>query len=188
MKTTLKTLIAATLVAASVTPALAQDRNDDRSGAYFGVGAGRLNYQINELELDDDATTWNLFAGWRFNPYLALEAAYIDGGDIEQRYGQSVKVQMHAKITQLSLLPSYWFTPAWGVYGRASYNDWHAHGDGLFEDQLVVSAHDSGADSSWGVGVQGIYDRAVWRAEYTSGQFDEIANLNGVVVSVGWRF
>lgn len=178
----LKTTIVAALLAASGTAAA-----DDNSGAYFGLGAGRLNYQIDEVGVDDDATTWNLFAGWRFNPYLAIEAAYIDGGDIEQRYGDVAKVELHAEIAQFSVLPSYWFTPAWGVYGRASYNDWHAHAD-AFGPLGEASNHGSGNDTSWGLGLQGLYDRALWRVEYTSGQFDETANLTGIVASVAWRF
>ena len=58
------------------------------SGFYVGGGVGQFNVQIDDIDdtdeaierLDDDDTSWKLFAGYRFNPYISIEAAYIDFG------------------------------------------------------------------------------------------------------------
>lgn len=68
------------------TAAAADDENP--SGPYVGVGIGQFDVEIDDIEgvgdtlqnLDSDDTAWKVFFGWRFNPYIALEADYIDLG------------------------------------------------------------------------------------------------------------
>jgi len=90
------TLLAALLASLCVSTAVAQ--SDNSSGPYVGAGWGQFNLDINNL---DDAGTaasniahsndnaWKLFAGYRFNPYVALEAAYIDFGQPSDRFSTS---------------------------------------------------------------------------------------------------
>ncbi|HKQ15691.1 MAG TPA: outer membrane beta-barrel protein [Steroidobacteraceae bacterium] len=60
----------------------------DTSGFYIGAGLGQFDVKIDSLEgvgdvledLDADDSAWKLMLGWRFNPYIALEADYIDLG------------------------------------------------------------------------------------------------------------
>src|SRR5262245_30302169 len=67
---------------------VAQAADDNTSGFYLGGGVGKFNVQIDDIDqtddaiesLDDDDTSWKAFAGYRFGPYFALEAAYIDFG------------------------------------------------------------------------------------------------------------
>jgi OOP family OmpA-OmpF porin len=62
---------------------------DNSSGFYVGAGVGQFNVQIDDIDqtdnaierLDDDDAAWKAFAGYRINPYIALEAAYIDFGN-----------------------------------------------------------------------------------------------------------
>jgi OOP family OmpA-OmpF porin len=66
--------------------ALAQDEND--SGFYVGAGYGEFDTKVEDLEgvddvledLDTDDSAFKVFFGWRFNPYISLEADYIDLG------------------------------------------------------------------------------------------------------------
>lgn len=81
-----RSIAAATLLALCGTWSAAQAEND--RGFYVGGGVGQFNVQIDDVDdtdeaiqsLDDEDTSWKLFAGYRFNPYLSLEAAYIDFG------------------------------------------------------------------------------------------------------------
>ncbi|HEY4370089.1 MAG TPA: outer membrane beta-barrel protein [Steroidobacteraceae bacterium] len=58
------------------------------SGPYVGASIGQFNVKIDNLEgvgdvleeLDSDDAAFKVFFGWRFNPYLALEADYVDLG------------------------------------------------------------------------------------------------------------
>src|SRR5512145_585519 len=93
----LRTFLPAALLAAlCATPAIAEP--DNPGGPYVGAGWGQFNLDIKNL---DDAGTaassiahsndnaWKLFAGYRFNPYVALEAAYIDFGQPSDNFSSS---------------------------------------------------------------------------------------------------
>jgi len=81
-------LIAATVLALGGVAGAAQAAEDNPSGFYIGGGVGQFNVKIDDIDdtdnaiqrLDDDDTAWKAFVGWRFNPYISLEAAYIDFG------------------------------------------------------------------------------------------------------------
>jgi OOP family OmpA-OmpF porin len=61
----------------------------DPSGPYISAGLGQFDVKIDNLEgvgdvledLDADDSAWKLGFGWRFNPYIALEADYVDLGN-----------------------------------------------------------------------------------------------------------
>src|SRR6187397_2029171 len=70
--------------------AQAVNAEDNPSGPYLGAAVGQFNVKVEDFEgltdelgnLDDgDATAWKVFFGWRFNPYISLEADYIDLGN-----------------------------------------------------------------------------------------------------------
>jgi len=78
--------LTALLALGAAPTAAAQDENP--SGPYVGAGFGQFDVKIDNLEgvddvledLDTDDSAWKVFFGWRFNPYLALEADYVDLG------------------------------------------------------------------------------------------------------------
>src|SRR5688500_13661713 len=78
-------ILALTLGAAGA--ASAQDELDT-TGPYAGASLGQFDVTIDDLggvedvleDLDSDDSAWKLFFGWRFNPYIALEADYVDLG------------------------------------------------------------------------------------------------------------
>jgi len=70
--------------------AQAVNAEENPSGPYLGAAVGQFNVKVEDFEgitdelgnLDDgDATAWKVFFGWRFNPYISLEADYIDLGN-----------------------------------------------------------------------------------------------------------
>lgn len=83
-----RTIVAAVILAAGTGTALAASPDDNQRGFYLGGGVGNFNLEINRANqidnairrLDDDDTAWKVFAGYRFNPYLSLEGAYVDFG------------------------------------------------------------------------------------------------------------
>ncbi len=69
--------------------ATAKDASDNPSGPYVGGGVGQFNLNINNLDevdeavqtiRDSDDNAWKAFVGYRFLPWLGVEAAYIDFG------------------------------------------------------------------------------------------------------------
>src|ERR1700742_2984736 len=101
MQTMMKTLIAIALIGAA---ASAQAQNAD-SGWYLGVGAGASNYSDNipkqirnayagntlytftdARTTDDSDTAAQIFAGYQFTPWIALEIGYQDLGEAKTHY------------------------------------------------------------------------------------------------------
>jgi opacity protein-like surface antigen len=80
-------VVAAVALGVGATPVLAQD-----SGFYVGAGVGGTKYPSNGTltiapdivtrgNVDENDIAWSLAAGYRFNRYLAIEAAYVDLGE-----------------------------------------------------------------------------------------------------------
>src|SRR5688572_26003749 len=67
--------------------ALAQQSND--RGWFVGGAIGQFNVEVDGLDgldetindFDADDTSWKLFAGYRFNKFLSVEAAYVNFGE-----------------------------------------------------------------------------------------------------------
>lgn len=82
---------AGSLVCAS---ALAQSAADNERGFYLGGGVGQFNLKLDSVDqtdnairrLDDNDTAWKGFVGYRFAPFLAVEAAYVDFGRPKDRF------------------------------------------------------------------------------------------------------
>jgi hypothetical protein len=97
------------LCLASMQPAVAAEV---QPGFYIGVGGGESSFDLEKSELDyvvrtalasqglfltsgsstfeDSDTSLALFAGYRFNPYIAVEGGYIDLGAAEYRSAGTV--------------------------------------------------------------------------------------------------
>jgi len=71
---------------------------DNPSGFYVGGGWGQFNLDVDDLgdagdaigdivEAEDNA--WKIFVGYRFNPYIGVEAAYIDFGQASDGFDAS---------------------------------------------------------------------------------------------------
>jgi OOP family OmpA-OmpF porin len=83
-----RTIVAAMALVAGTGTALAAGPDDNQRGFYLGGGVGNFNLEINRFDqidnavrrLNDDDTAWKVFAGYRLNPYLSFEGAYVDFG------------------------------------------------------------------------------------------------------------
>ena len=80
--------ITAVLAVAALAAASAAQAQDNESGFYAGGGVGKFDVKIDDFDdvddtidaYDSDDTAWKAFAGWRMNPYLAFELAYVNLG------------------------------------------------------------------------------------------------------------
>ena len=85
-----RVLLATVVLAFAATPAL----SDENRGFYAGGGLGQFglafdaeDIDLDELDFDDSDTAYKIFAGWRFNPYIALELDYMDLGSPSETLG-----------------------------------------------------------------------------------------------------
>lgn len=72
---------------------------------------------------DNDAGTWSVFGGYRFNPYFDAELGYYDFGRMDSRYSvveTAYQATLRHDVTGigLSALGRWEFAPGFSVYGR----------------------------------------------------------------------
>ena len=80
--------ITAALAVAALAAATSAQAQDNESGFYAGAGVGTFDVEIDDFDdvddtidrYDSDDTAWKAFGGWRMNPYLAFELAYVNLG------------------------------------------------------------------------------------------------------------
>lgn len=159
--------------------------DDIDRGWHIGIGAGRSSFEISELDVDEDATAWKAFAGYRLNQSLAVELAYIDGGTAEKDFGGGIKAEISGDIVQASLLGSYWFTDTASVFARlgANYYDAEAKASGPGGS---IRLEDDGTEFGWGAGVQALLAGALWRLEYEAIEFEQV-DSSLISLSIAWR-
>ncbi|WP_044870454.1 outer membrane beta-barrel protein [Pseudomonas sp. LFM046] len=126
--------LAAALLAFTSLGAIADDK-----GLYLGGGVTRV--EIDESTLGDDDNSYKAYVGYRLNPYLAFEGAWVDlgsfsgsGGDFD---GHSVQAAAHFGIPVGDRLR---------LFGSAGVHAWEADDD--------AAGDSSDLDLTYGVGVE----------------------------------
>lgn len=174
---------------------------DNERGFYVGGGVGQFNVQIDDVDetdeaierLDDEDTSWKLFAGYRLNPVLSLEVAYIDFGGPEDTFeagGSSGDYQVELSgfapyvIGTLPLGPVELF----GKIGYYFYDvDLRVDLDDLGGN--VFESSDSDEDLLYGGGVGMTFlDHLHARLEYERIDSDVIDDADALWLSGAWRF
>ena len=171
-------------------PALAQD-----GGFYVGAGVGQFGIEIEDEELgevfDEEDTSMKIFGGWRFNPYFAVELAYIDFGAPEQDFdfGGGDVLNVETEVTGFE--PSLVATLPLGIFelfakvGYVFYDfevTVSADGESISED-------DSDEDLSFGGGVGVVLgEHFSVRASYEMIDVSEADDATAIWLTGAWRF
>jgi OOP family OmpA-OmpF porin len=182
-----RSIAAAILIALGTTPVLAE--ND--SGPYVGAGVGRFNVEIDNVgdvpdtvgSFDADDTTFRAFAGWRFNPYLAVELDYLDLGNPEDNIDQQ---RVNADVNGVA--PYVVGTLPIGpveLFAKAGYLFYDVKVD---VDDLTI-ADDSNEDFVYGGGIGiTLFEHLHTRLEYEVIEIEEVDDANALWLSAAWRF
>lgn len=127
-KALLATLLGAFLTAAASPSGFAQE-----SGAYLGGSVGQSKFKewcdtggapITLTACKDTDTAWKLFGGYRFNRYLAVEASYINWGEVTASAvsgGQPVDVAAEQKSYGVAGVGSLRLGPSFEVFGKLGF-------------------------------------------------------------------
>jgi OOP family OmpA-OmpF porin len=184
-----KLTIALSSIAAvdAAVPAAAQDQSRMRnalSSVYIGADVGQAKYKDGcrlTPGCDDNDTSWGLFAGYRFNPYLAAEIGYHDLGSIS-----APVATIDGQAIELVGVGSVPLNNAFSVYGKLGGYRGEAKGLGISE---------TNNDWTYGLGVQ--YDvtpyigvRGEWQryADLGGGGFNATTDVDVLRVGALWRF
>lgn len=192
-------VLAALLAALCVAPAVAQ--SDNPSGPYVGAGWGQFNLDIKNL---DDAGTaasdiahsnenaWKLFVGYRFNPYIALEAAYIDFGQPSDNFstsGSNGNYQVDISGFAPTVVGSLPLGPV-ELFAKIGYYYYDSEVRVDFDDPgpRIKSSHDRN-DLIYGGGV-GVtfFEHLHVRGEYEVIEIENASHSDALWLSAAWRF
>ena len=121
-----------------------------QNGFYAGASIGQATIDAcgGITDCDDEDTGWKIFGGWEFNRYIALEAAWVDFGEISGSIGGSaVSTEIDGwALAGKGMLP---ITEKFGVFGKFGMIMWDAEGGGA-----VSGIDDDGTDLIYGLGAQ----------------------------------
>lgn len=205
-------------------PAIAQDYN----GFYMGAGMGYSKLSINEGKLDrlitstlppgwvldkssvdQNATPYQIFAGWRFLNYFAVELAYINLGEATYKGNIStisvpplsgaIKATWSNDGVPLSFLGIWPIGDQFDIFGRVGVyygtTDLKVRGkDSSGQTIVTTSADDNTTQFFGGVGADWNFTgnftgRAEWQAMPSLGNDDVgSGNFNNFIFSLIYRF
>ena len=188
-------------------------------GFYGGVGFGDAeptswdnDYWYSDVDSGDGDTSLSVFAGYRFNRYLAAEVGWFDAGtmgwdqslvyvpDLLDVYNTDVALEVTAvNATVLGILP---FARVWEAYIRGGAAFYNADADQRLTPSfggatVERSVDDSGADLLIGIGIGvTLFQRAHVRLEFQSFFIDEdliaveddTASVDTLLLDVQYRF
>lgn len=156
-------------------------------GFYVGasIGQGTLDFDDSDFTvagLDDSDTAYKVYAGFTFNEFISLEAAYIDAGAPTETIGRfTIRYDLTAiNVSAIGHLP---LTEAFELFGKAGLTSYDYDGEQRVNGVLIGTTSDRDQDVSYGFGAA--YSFGVpfeVRAEY---EFIEIDSGSYDMVSVG---
>lgn len=193
-------IAAAVLFALGTSSAYAQSLDNDE-GLYLGAGWGAYDVQVDDIDdtdeaiqrIDDDDNAWRAFVGWRFNPYLSFEVAYVDfgeAGDQLEGSGSSGDYQLDISGVQPAVYGTFPIGPV-ELFAKVGYY--------FYDVDLSIDLDDLGGDvftsdtseESWsyggGVGIT-FFERLHAKLEYEKIDTDVIDDLDSIWLTAAWRF
>lgn len=189
------TTLAAIFALALVPAAYAQQ--DEVAGFYVGGGVGQFNAGIDDIDdvdatvddWDDDDTAWKLFAGYRMNPFLGFELAYINLGEpsgaVVPGFNVDTSIDGFAPYIVGTIPIGRYFE----VYGRIGYYFYDATLG--VEDALNgrVEFDEESEDLVYGGGVGvNIGEKLNLRFEYEKFDLEGLDDADALWLTAAWRF
>jgi hypothetical protein len=181
--------------------ATASYAQDNSSGFYLGAGVGQFNVQIDDIDqtdnaierLDDDDAAWKAFAGYRINPYIALEGAYIDFGNPSTRSeasGSSGDYRVQLQGFAPYVIGTIPLGPV-ELFGKIGYYFYDVDLRADIDDPLRpdIDSSDSDEDLLYGVGIGAtFFEHLNARLEYERIDSDVLDDADALWLSAAWRF
>jgi OmpA-OmpF porin, OOP family len=133
-------------------------------GLYFGATAGVASIKQDELD-EDDPSFWKAYVGTQVNPWLGVEASWIEFAKSEQD-----DVDLQSNGFSAAALLSLPLGEASSIYAKAGQFWWDA-------DATVggVGVSNDGNDTFWGAGfLLGLTDNLHVRLEFERYKLDDI--------------
>ena len=156
----------------------------DNGGWHFGAGVGRTEVDI--LGLDETATGWKAFGGYRFTRNLGAEIGYVDTGTVKHDFG-TVDAKASGDAISASIVGILPFAERWAALARVGMLSWDVSATGS-DGVSSATVTDSGEDLYWGVGLYlNVEKNSGFRLEYEAADIDG-ADLRMATLSLVFHF
>lgn len=177
---------------------------EDGKGPYLGAAYGQFDVTIESIEgvteavqdLDTDSDAYKVFFGWRLNPYLSLEADYIDLGRADGGFDASGTSGQYN--LELSGFGAYAIgTLPLGIFELSGKLGYYFHDVTLDVDLDnigpgngdVLGSDDNGEAWSYGVGVGVTFlEHLNAKLEYEVMDIDDLEDPFTFWLAAAWRF
>lgn len=171
--------------------ASAQAEEQETTNLRFGIGVAEYTLDVDDLDSKFKPTGFEVFAGYEFNRYLALEAGYLSTGDDSKNFEGIVEIDAKANAWFASAVVSVPLRGVVSLYGRAGLLRFErtASLSGPAVDAGLVIDRDvaKGEDPYYGIGVSATVDGALLRLEYRLADIDQV-DVSALGINVAWRF
>lgn len=179
----LKRSLLSGLATIAATAATATDAGES-AGLYVGAGIGEAYNESGEFDGND--TALQIFAGYSFSKYFAVELSYVDAGTQRDRI-EDIDFANESSGIIVSGLAAIPLTDGFSIYGKLGYAFYDADVTAR-RGNLQETEHGSDEDLVYGIGVDlAVLHGLGLRAEYeivdvSDGDFDI------VTVNATYRF
>jgi OOP family OmpA-OmpF porin len=153
----------------------------------LGIGASRLTIDMDDVDLKGHATGWEVFGGYEFNRYIAIEFGYLDGGTAKDKIIDGVTAQADTYGYAASIVASLPLSDAVHLYGRAGYLHWESEQTIKVGGETFIAEDFDGNDPFFGAGVALEIEGALLRLEYRIASLDD-SDISLLGASLAWRF
>jgi len=157
--------------------------NTLRLGA--GIGQNYVESTYQGLPFDEHATALEVFAGYEFNRWFALEGGYLNGGDATQDFNNGA-VRIESSGVYATALGSLPITDTFGVYGRVGVIKWDAELRDTIDGEVFFKRKRDGQDPIFGIGLAATVEGALARLEYRYADLD-FAESRIISFSIVWQ-
>jgi opacity protein-like surface antigen len=189
--------ITAVLAAAALAAAAGAQAQENTQGAYVGAGVGSFNLDIDNPgdigqafdRYSSDDTAWKAFVGYRVNPYLSFEAAYVNLGSPDDIIAPDTKLTVETDGFAPYVVGTLPIGDSFEAFAKAGYY-WYDVNTRLTQPGNVI-ASDTRSDSTfvWSAGLGlNVFERVNLRLEYEQFDFNSANTSNALWLTGGWRF
>jgi OOP family OmpA-OmpF porin len=186
----------ATVLTLALSMAAGTAMADENQGLYVGAGVGQFNLEVDDISdisgetFKSDDTSLKVFGGWRFNPYIAAELAYIDFGGPSDTVNSTLG-STNFDIEISGFAPYLVGTLPLGIFELFAKVGYYIYDADVKATVQGVSASDSTSEEDLvygaGVGVV-LFDHLDARLEYEIIDVSDVDTSDAVWLSGAWRF
>jgi OmpA-OmpF porin, OOP family len=158
---------------------------DDAPGFYAGASLGEASVEVDDVDFDGSDTSFKVFGGYSFNQHFALELAYFDGGNADERIGAGV-VGVELSGLNASAVGRLPVGENFSLFGKVGFASYDAEVTARVNGQTLFAEDGSDEDLSYGVGGEFRFGPSFGlRAEY---EMVDASGAEFTLMSIGGSF